>query len=213
MIERYFIKGATFRWAPPAAVSNQTKDGSIVVNPAGAPAPMVYTGQSPKIAEDGIVHLTHLGLNPNMVVQYSWLSYVLGRTAKISTPGDVMTGFMSGCWITTWTEGGQRWVGHVGTVESAGKNDPPNSTVKSTFRAAMGRDVRGYNPANAFAVPDIQTACTKVGTFNPKIVSLVTSSNQFFAVLFIGIGNNTWVCGGKKEVAGDGYDGVANALR
>jgi hypothetical protein len=37
MIERYFIKGARFKWNAPGAVASHVRDGSIIVNPAAPP--------------------------------------------------------------------------------------------------------------------------------------------------------------------------------
>jgi hypothetical protein len=215
MIEKYFVKGARFKWNAPGAVANQVRDGSIVVNPPSPPGTMTYVGLDGEIVDWGMPNVTTLGFQMNMTISHSWLSYVLGRTAKISTNNDVLTGFMSGCLITTWTDGTGRWVGHVGTVESAGKDQPPNSDVKLTFSQAMPANTRGFNPAAAWGPEDLMPLVQASKTpISAKVVALVTGSGQFYAVAMLNRMNEpgVWVCGGKKAVAGMDVHGLATAL-
>lgn len=214
MIERYFIKGACYRWNAPAAISNLPKDGSIIVNPPAVPGSMTYIGLDDEIFDPGLPNVSTLGFYVNLSFAYDWLYYVLGRTAKLGTTQDVLTGFMSGCWIATWQDT-QRWVGHIGTIESVGKNEPPNSTVKINFSTSMPRNVRGYNPADAWSFDEISRLmgpCKLKPT--PKILSLVTATGDFHSILLFNRMSEPgiWVCGGRKKVDGVGYEGMSNAL-
>jgi hypothetical protein len=215
MIERYFVKGARYSWAAPSAITTQPKDGAIVVTPV-VTAPMFYVGLDAEIVDHSLPNVSTLGFRKDMGISYKWLSYIHGRTAKIS-PGatDVLTGFMSGCRIATWTDNGGRWVGHVGTVESAPKDQPPNSTVKNAFVQAMPQNVLGYNPAGAFDASDFMLMLRTVqGKPSAQVLSLVTSNNVFYSILMVermderGI----WICAGKKQVPAVAYDALSREL-
>jgi hypothetical protein len=215
MIERYFVKGARFQWGAPSAISNQPQDGAIVVNPSSPPGSMAYVGLDGEIVDFALPHVTALGLSVNMSIGYSWLSYILGRTAKIATSNDVLTGFMSGRWIATWTDAAGRWVGHIGTIESVGKNEPPNSTVKIEFSTHMPENVQAYNPADAWGFDEITGILSKCKERPAaKILGLVTSANQFYSILFCCRMSEprVWICGGKKLVTGTAYSELANQL-
>jgi hypothetical protein len=219
MIERYFVKGARFRWAPPPAVTTQPMDGAVVVTPPTPPGALTYVGMDGEIVDFGLPNVSTLGFTMNMTVAYDWLSYVHGRTAKLASSGDVLTGFMSGCLIATWSDTGGRWVGHIGTIESKGKNEPPNSTVKIGFSTTMPPNVRGYNPATAFGPEEIMPILSKcTGKPEVRIVSLVTAASDFYSILFVRRNDlnlkemDIWVCAGKKQVPGMGHQGLANEL-
>jgi hypothetical protein len=215
MIERFLVKGARFKWAAPPAISADKRDGAIIANPPTPPGTMTYVGMDGEIIDFGLPNVTAMGFTMNMVLTYSWLNYVLGRTAKIATTNDVLTGFMSGCLIATWSDTGGRWVGHIGTVESAGKYDPPNSDVKLEFQTNMPENVRGYNPAAAWSPEEIAPIVTTVkGKPAAKIVSLVTATSDFYSVLMVSRMDEPgiWVCAGKKLVAGMGHQGLFNEL-
>lgn len=215
MIERYFVKGGRYRWTAPAAVTTQPMDGAIVVAPATPPGLMTYVGLDGEIVDWGLPHVSTLGLSMNMTIQYQWLSYVLGRTAKVGTTNDVLTGFMSGCWIATWTDAGGRWVGHIGTVESASKDQPPNTTVKRQFAAQMPLNVRACNPADCWGHDEILAIAQKSKSYpESKILCLATASNDFHSILMLRRMTEPaiWVCGGKKLVAAVDHRALAAAL-
>ena len=217
MIERYFVKGACFSWAAPSAISTQPKDGAIVDSPR-VTAPMFYVGLDDEVVDPSLPNVSTLGLRKDMGIPYTWLSYIHGRTAKVAATGDVLTGFMSGCWITTWNDVGGRFVGHVGTIESVGKTEPPNSTVKNTFALAMPRNTQGYNPASAADPADYAPLRTMSGKPGAQILSLVTSTNQFYYILLLERNQprpgktksekGIWVCAAKRLVPAVAYDGL-----
>lgn len=225
MIERYFVKGATFNWTKPPTISPPAMDGTAVSSGIKPGPAMTYAGLDPDIVYGPMPKPLHLiyaktnppashGLVPGLAVPYTWLNYVLGRTAyKTLAAADVLTGFMSGCRICVYNDAtGARRVGHVGTVESAAKTAPPNSTVKATFRNAINwvgvaANLTGYNPALAFGYDDIKGVCKEAGADwgtlagNANIMSLVTANRQFYSILMIKRSANLWVCGGKKHMA------------
>lgn len=201
MIEKYFITGLRLKWAFPGADAGAPKDGTVVVNPTRAAGPMVSDGMDGELYDMMAPHVSTLGLGKGRAIPYSWLTYVLGRTSKkMLAGGDVLTGFMSGCLIATWTENGCRHVGHVGTVE---ENEQANQRVKQTFAASMPRDTMGFFPlaawnAGAEIIPKAQKF--KAGA-TPKVLALVTTSGEFYSILLFMLGlNNDWCVGGIKKV-------------
>jgi hypothetical protein len=228
MIEQYFIKGTTFNWAAPAFIEPLARDGTIVPSghALGAAPPMTYAGLDPEILYASSYKLAsknHLYWWPPSYyglvavghnVPYVWVNYVKGRTAWVQPAGsDLLTGFMSGCLICTWDQGGARHVGHIGTVSDAAKNAHPNSTVKNTFSALFpahpaiptGTNLLGYNPASVWEIDEIQSVCKEATNWGPlsigsRLMSLVTANDEFYTVLMIERSPNLWICGGKKQV-------------
>lgn len=208
MIEKYFIKGITFSWTPPSSVEPPARDGAIVRSGTSHPPALTMTGIDTEIKYGHSVPPIGFGLAPGAIVPHRWLNYVLGRTAYVgAVNSDVLTGFMSGCRICLWTEGGHRRVGHIGTVSDAKADEPPNTTVKTAFAASpaghVNANLQGYNPALAWDFPGITKVMSesKGKVLNPKVMSLVTAQNKFYSVLMIQKGyTNTWVCGGKKLI-------------
>lgn len=221
MIERYFFKGAKYSWNPPAAVNPPAQDGAIVPNPVTA-SNMTFQDLDTYLFEASsqatVNKFRALGLAKNQVIQHDWLCYVLGRTAEITSANDVMTGFMSGCFIAAWNGVGGRKVAHIGTVEHAAKNAPPNSTVKQTFLATMPNNIKAYSPAAAWNPGEIMAIASKYknpgfgGWFN--ILSLVTSTNNFFSILLLKQRRDDPLitCGGIKSCAGLGFNMMTNNL-
>jgi hypothetical protein len=234
-IERYFVKGTTFNWAAPTPL-DPGRDGTIVQSGQNPGPAMTYAGLDDEIlyaSSNKLVSATYSKWWPPSYyglvavghnVPYVWVNYVKGRTAWQQPAGsDVLTGFMSGCWICTWTQGGARHVGHIGTIESAAKDEPPNSTVKDTFSnlfpavAPTGTNLTGYNPALAFDFDDIKSVCQESEEWGTlmgaaKLMSLVTSNGEFYTVLMISRGGNLWVCGGAKKVSASNQAAVLLAL-
>jgi hypothetical protein len=120
MIEKYFRDGIRFKWNAPAAL-HQPMDGSVVDN-TGTTSPMIYDGLESQLIDPHlrIFNVSTIGLTMRMHIQHVWLDYSLGRTSKCPIgPYDILTGFMSGCFIVRWTDRGVRYVGHVGTIDKA----------------------------------------------------------------------------------------------
>lgn len=213
MIEKYFITGLRLKWAFPGADAGAPKDGTVIVNPSRAAGSMVYDGMDGELFDAMAPHVRTLGLQKGQAIPYSWLTYVLGRTSKkMLAGGDVLTGFMSGCLIATWTENGCRYVGHVGTVED---NAQANQKVKQTFAAYMPRDTKGFFPLAAWdagseIVPKAQKF--KAGV-TPKVLALVTTGGQFYSILLFMLGlSNDWCVGGIKKVPPLSYSPLKQKL-
>lgn len=239
MISKYFVKGTTFNWTPPTQVipPSAQQDGTIFASNILAPPAMTYAGIDATLPYGegtgpirAIWAKTHTpasrGLVNGMNVPYTWLNYVHGRTAFIQAAGgDILTGFMSGCWIVVWTQGGARHVGHVGTVDSAKKTEPPNTTVKQAFSAQFtgamptGSNLKGFNPAAPWSLNEITNVCREMDrqnygkfTIKSKIVALVTRNDHFYSMLMIERPGNVWVCGGQKRISPSGQSAVLAAL-
>jgi hypothetical protein len=216
MIERYFQLGVRLKWRFPGDDTSGTKDGSIILNPRRAADPMIYDGLDGELYDMMAPNVSSLGMSKGMPIPYAWLFYSVGHTTKrLLAAGDVLTGFMSGCLVTTWTENGMRYVGHIGTVDSS---QAINAGVKRAFASAMPRDTTGFNPAAAWDASEI---FPKQSKFKPRpeshILALVTTGGQFFSLLLFhlgGIGStDQWCVGGIKRVQPMNHDAVYLHLR
>ncbi len=213
MIEMYFEKGFTYTWNPPQKITTDPHDGTIFRSGSSHPPALTYTGLHAGLF-DGVNLPSTNGVAVNTVIRYRWLNYVHGRTAYVrSTNTDVLTGFMSGCWICSWTgRDGNRRVGHIGTVSFAGRNEAPNTTVKQAFAASsamrVGSHIRGYNPADAWDTHEVMQIAgqTKIVTW-AHIMSLVNTRNELYSILMMETKTpGKWICGGKKRVHGKTRD-------
>jgi len=216
MIERYFVKGFHYKWMKPADDGTGARDGSIV---AQLPFQNTMTYQS----IDGDIYdlmapnIRTLGLVPGSNVSFNWLNYKLGHTSKIPLTSDTLTGFMSGCYICTWSENGARQVGHIGTVTGM---DQLNQNVRRVFREAMPHDVQGYNPAGHWDFGEIltmQNKLTKTGanaqTVASNVVSLVTSTGEFYSmIVFRKLKTYEFIMGGIKRVQPMAYAELRSKL-
>lgn len=213
MIEKYFMLGVRVKWKCPGADPGKTRDGSIVDNPIRGASPMIYDGMDGELYNLSAPHVSTLGLTMRMNIPYSWLVYMHGHTTRLSTAADILTGPMSGCLITLWTDQGRRWVGHVGTVESS---EAINKKVKSVFAAAMPQNTIGFNPANAWDPGEITQLITKFKKRPAfKIIALVTSANKFFSTLIFqleGGMSDDWCVGGIKQVSPMSYAEIKTKL-
>lgn len=195
MIEKSFMLGVRFKWTWPSDYTGGV--GTIIDNPIKAAVPMVYDGMDGELYNLSAPHVSTLGLTMGKSIPINWLYFKEYSTTKIKSGGDVVTGDMSGCIIATWTAGG-RCVCHVGT----GPNAEMNKKVKTTFAAAMPPTAIGYDPAAAWPTAEIRRLSSKFSDVNTshKIVGLVTSSNQLFAILLFRQNNGAdWICGGIKS--------------
>jgi hypothetical protein len=231
MIEGYFIKGTTFNWVPPTALTPPNQDGSLVQSGHNPGPAMTFKGLDHEILYGAMQTPASLGMNANFSIPYVWLNFIHGQTAYIQPAGaDVLTGFMSGCWICAWTQGGHRRVGHVGTIETAPPNQPPNTTVKAAFinnvANAVGPagNLTGYNPFGMWDIWEIKKVARESkhsGMLDARVISLVTSNNEFYSILMFkdmrvgpqGAPQNLYVCGGKKRANASNHAAVVQALQ
>lgn len=210
MIEKYFFPGAVYSWNPPNTTNGNPQDGAIVASPA-TQSTMTFKDIDSSLFDSSpgsVNRFRSHNIQKNQQVPHDWLCYITGKIATLNTNNDVLTGFMSGCYIAVWTDNtGARRVSHLGTIESVAKNASPNTDVKQTFRAVMPNTVKAYNPAEAWGYSEIATITQKVPSFGGwfKILSLVTSDNQFYSILLLKKSTSQdIICGGVKPCAGVG---------
>ncbi len=205
MIEKYFGKGYRIKWQAPKDFAATNPDGALIDNPPMVLNPMIYDGLDGELLNTG-VNVTTLGLSKGARVDYDWLAYTVGNTTKKALTGDTLTGFMSGCLIATWYEGGTRYVGHVGTTDG---RPTINNLVRSTFLNHAPPNVMGFNPAAAWGPGDIAPMQSKFKYgANVKIMALVTATGSFYSILMFklskapgsGTDNYTWCAGGVKKI-------------
>jgi hypothetical protein len=144
-----------------------------------------------------------LGAHPNVNKahrNYQWLKWVAGFVSEVPQMGvDVLTGPMSGCWVTRYSRGGMTCVGHVGTESSAvSANSVAAKAAWNAFRATpAGAGATGFNPFRywtaAGGIPGIGA-----GEGPPKVFALVTSTGQFYSIFTFPIVANP----GMVRVAG-----------
>lgn len=211
MIEKYFRAGIRFRWAKPRDAIGAL-DGTIV-DSREAPTPMIYDGLDGQLIDPYLMqtHVSTLGLTMRMPIQYAWLDYAPGRTARLPIgPYDVLTGYMSGCIIAQWSSRGVRYAGHVGTIE--GRPDV-NRPLKRTFAFAMAKDTRGFNPLGAWPGNEIALLANQIRPTpskpfppEPKVFGLVTTHGEFYSILMLLQPTNEWCVGGIKRVQPINHD-------
>ena len=176
---------------------------------------MIYDGMDADLQGPMGWHANQLGLRKGQNIPYSWLYYAVGRTtAKMLAGGDVLTGYMSGCLITLWSEKGVRYVGHVGTDD----DDPPISAlVKKTFADYMPSQTTGFDPYNAWSSGEITAMKNKFKREpGPKIFGLVTTGGNFYSILMFKKPQppaDDWCVGGIKPVAPMNRDALFLRLR
>lgn len=203
MIENHFKLGVMFTWNKPANNDGQ-RDGSIIPTRDNSPS-LTYVGLGEVVDPTlMVIHVKALGLELNAPINYTWLDYAPGRTAKVALGAkDVLTGPMSGCIIARWNDTGVTSIGHVGTVESS---KTVNDLVKSKFAEAVPKQgPTGFNPAEAWDLNECLQLMQKVGISNrPDVFGLVTTTGQFYSLVMVQMpataGANRWYCLGSKRM-------------
>jgi hypothetical protein len=192
MIEKYFQLGVRLKWSSPGDDEGQPKDGAIINNPARTAGPMIYDGMDGQLFNIALPHASALGLTMRTNIPYNWLVYAPGRITKLAIgSNDVLTGFMSGCLIAMWTEGGARYAGHVGTV--VGRPDV-NQVVNSKFAKSMPADTKGFFPNLAWdeklEVEPKQLKFKGIVAL-PRVMALVTTSYDMYSLLVFELRENS----------------------
>lgn len=113
---------------------------------------------------------------------YQWLEWRPGFVSEVVEAGiDVLTGPMSGCWITRYMRLGVQCVGHVGTEHSAtSTNSIAAKNAWNVFRPGAVGAVTGFNPFNDWqgAYPAMNHGTDGA----PKIFALVTAGGMFYSI-------------------------------
>ncbi|NQZ30558.1 MAG: hypothetical protein HRU06_04745 [Oceanospirillaceae bacterium] len=111
---------------------------------------------------------------------YQWLEWLPGLVSEVSQFNvDVMTGPMTGCWITRYVRNGLQCVGHVGTYMEANHEHSIAARASWNAFAAAGGVITGFNPQNGWVGP-FPPAKTGDGAF--KIFAVVTSAGDFWTI-------------------------------
>ena len=128
------------------ALKKQLEDSGALVDSIRATSPLTYIGLGEVV--DPFFLSTHVSSTLGIMDEPAdWVSmaglYPRTNGAGTNWPYDVLTGFMSGCRIARWREGGVTYVGHVGTVEA---DAAANRAVKRSFAFSMPRGTTAFNP-------------------------------------------------------------------
>ena len=115
---------------------------------------------------------------------FIWLAWLPGFVSEVQPQGiDVLTGPMSGCWVTTYSRGGVRYVGHVGTEDSADSAKSVDAkNAWNTFAASvpMG-SCSGFNPSrDPWTAGPTNQLQDELGR---KTFALVTAAGTFHTVI------------------------------
>ena len=113
---------------------------------------------------------------------YQWLEWRPGMVSEVEQNNiDVLTGPMSGCWITRYTRLGVVCVGHVGTDSTAtNPNTISAKLARNTFRPTAVGAVTGFNPLHDWPGP--MPAMNNETDNAPKIFGLVTDTGAFYSL-------------------------------
>lgn len=117
---------------------------------------------------------------------FTWLEWIPGKVTFIragSVP--VLTGPMSGCWITAFTRNHVRYIAHIGTA--GGSSDLQTQRAKAAWARLLNdtnnpiTSITGFNPFREFDNPTPGSgSCFAVATGGNEFVSmyLKTDSNS-----------------------------------
>jgi hypothetical protein len=208
MLERYFKRGAIFRWQRPRNPM-VPPDGSLVDKQTRS-TPMTYIGTAADMGFSGHVDPTFdnayraaQGMTPGLVIRYKWLDYQAGRTVR--TPirtRPILTGPMSGCPIVRWTDAasGVTYVGHVGTIYG---QPTVTQLVKQSIQPLLPATATGFSPANAWTQAAISANIVPGAPFaSPEVCAFVTLNGDFYATVFYSVAgqSDAKYCGGSIRV-------------
>jgi hypothetical protein len=172
------------------------EDGAMFTQPARLMTIAQSTGFFSKRRTSGVGQGTGAKDHRN----FQWLGWYKGAVSQASLGNtDVLTGPMSGCWITVHDFGGKVHVGHVGTYETPAhpKSVAAKKAWKDFVDAHPDAPIKGFNPYRSFNSnwPATQTGDHEWGK---KVFALVTSDQSLFSICL-------W-----KQVEGDGVYRIAD---
>jgi hypothetical protein len=142
-----------------------------------------YRGAKGFGAKSSDIGAGHLAAKPHR--NYQWLKWVQGSVSEVPQNGvDVLTGPMSGCWITRYMRNGVQMVGHVGTDMDAGNvNSIAAKAAWNGLVAAGGAAATGFNPTRDYLALTPALPASKTGENGaPKFFALVTAAGNFFTI-------------------------------
>lgn len=110
------------------------------------------------------------------ISQFGWLPWLGTRLSACTLRGTpVATGPMSGCWIVTWMERGERKVLHIGT-----EGDPAaNARVKRRAADLIPDDAVGFNPYRPYKTNPYEDPQRS------KLIAFVEQNGECYSVLLV----------------------------
>ncbi len=130
------------------------------------------------------VSATGVGQVAKVHRNFVWLEWLGGLVSEVAPNGmDVLTGPMSGCWITEYMRGGVRYIGHVGTVMTA--TDPASIAARTAWNNfAAGKTLGTRSGFNPFNDPWMGAEPAGLpGEAARKTFALVTGDGKFYTVI------------------------------
>jgi hypothetical protein len=117
---------------------------------------------------------------------FAWLEWMRGVVSEIRPQGiDVLTGPMTGCWITSYVRGGVHYIGHVGTEDfPTSPNSIKARNAWNTFAASVPMGAySGFNPHRDpwNGAPVLPPEPGEISP--PKKFALVTSAGTFHTIV------------------------------
>jgi hypothetical protein len=116
---------------------------------------------------------------------FAWLEWLPGFVSEVRPAGlDVLTGPMSGCWITAYLKGGVHYIGHVGTDML--HNTPNSIAARNAWNTfAAGVPMGAYSGFNPFNDPWIGAPVPgpMAGEAARKTFALVTAAGTFHTII------------------------------
>jgi hypothetical protein len=121
---------------------------------------------------------TGLGAHGTARRNFMWLPWEPAVVTEVQVAAvDVLTGPMSGCWITRYPRGGNTYVGHVGTDTDPVKTAAAKAAWNGFTGPLPGGTATGFRPLNDWAGPIPNTGGNK-----GMIYALVTAAGLFYSV-------------------------------
>jgi len=130
------------------------------------------------------VSTTGVGQVAKVHRNFVWLEWLGGVVSEVQPTGtDVLTGPMSGCWITAYLRGGVHYIGHVGTVmDPAHPDSIAARTAWNNF--AAGVPMGAYSGFNPFNDPWVGVVPGPLpGEAARKTFALVSSAGNFYTII------------------------------
>ena len=116
---------------------------------------------------------------------FVWLEWLPGLVSEVQPVGmDVLTGPMSGCWITAYLRNGVHYIGHVGTENlPTSANSIAARTAWNRFAASV--PMGAYSGFNPFNDPWTNGPMPQglPGESARKTFALVTAAGDFYTVI------------------------------
>ncbi len=122
---------------------------------------------------------------------FTFLKYYAGAVTTAPLAGGVMTGPMSGCYLCTYLQGGQRHLAHIGTANAPDSDE--SIAVKTAWNSFVGRaDVSGVvggSPFDYFTTGEYQQAMINPGGGIPLICGFFAADGSAYALLLAPVPN------------------------